>query len=122
MSDRKWKEIIENAMASVANDHKLYAYHSAGEHVGLRFNSIYEVVAATFDGQNYCPVQTLSLDEKVLNDFMELISAVFSASLTAVLPFLFFLLSIKLVLLGSERTFSTVSLLLHIRIPNIPLC
>ncbi|XP_042986553.1 calmodulin-binding protein 60 D-like [Carya illinoinensis] len=64
VADRKWKEIIENAMASVANDRKLYAYHRAGERVGLQFNSIYQVVAATFDGHNYCPVQTLSLDEK----------------------------------------------------------
>lgn len=73
MADRKWKEIIENAMASVANDRKLYAYHRAGERVGLQFNSIYQVVAATFDGHNYCPVQTLSLDEKVLNDILGLI-------------------------------------------------
>ncbi|KAG6620298.1 hypothetical protein I3842_Q070900 [Carya illinoinensis] len=65
VADRKWKEIIENAMASVANDRKLYAYHRAGERVGLQFNSIYQVVAATFDGHNYCPVQTLSLDEKL---------------------------------------------------------
>ncbi|KAF5454160.1 hypothetical protein F2P56_023843 [Juglans regia] len=64
VADRKWKEILENAMASVANDHKLYAYHRAGEPVGLLFNSIYQVVAATIDGQNYCPVQTLSLGDK----------------------------------------------------------
>ncbi|KAG6645925.1 hypothetical protein I3843_08G152300 [Carya illinoinensis] len=62
-SDGRWEKVIEQAMACVENDCNLYAYHGA-EEIGLRFNSIYQVVEAAFDGHNYLPVQTLTSDQK----------------------------------------------------------
>lgn len=42
-----------------------YIYQTAGESVGLLFNSIYQVVAATFNGQEYCPLDSLNFHQKV---------------------------------------------------------
>ena len=47
------------------DDGMTYTYHIAGESVGLLFNSIYQVVAATFDGQEYCPLDSLTFYQKV---------------------------------------------------------
>ena len=47
------------------DDGMTYTYHIAGESVGLLFNSIYQVVAATFDGQEYYPLDSLNCYQKV---------------------------------------------------------
>ncbi|KAF5463333.1 hypothetical protein F2P56_019254 [Juglans regia] len=69
LSDGSWEKVIGQAMASVENDCNLYSYHGSyhgvGE-IGLRFNSIYQVVEAAFSGHNYLPVQTLSSEQKRL--------------------------------------------------------
>ncbi|KAH7521107.1 hypothetical protein ACOSQ2_009142 [Xanthoceras sorbifolium] len=50
-SNRAWDTIVEHASACVVNDDMFYAYSVGG--IGLLFNSIFKLVAATFDGQNY---------------------------------------------------------------------
>lgn len=79
-SDKACESIIKQAMTCVENDDRLSTYHRAGESVSLHFNSIYQVIAATFGGQNYCTVDTLTSDQKVCNGLMELISVFFSES------------------------------------------
>ncbi|KAK1547905.1 hypothetical protein Q3G72_010507 [Acer saccharum] len=50
-SNRAWDTIVEHASTCGLNDEIFYTY--SGEGIGLLFNSIYKLVAATFDGQNY---------------------------------------------------------------------
>ncbi|KAK9136754.1 hypothetical protein Sjap_007348 [Stephania japonica] len=59
MSNKKWEAIIRHA-TSCPLDNKRYVYHNTGQHVGLMFNSVYKVVAATFDGFNFVSVDNLS--------------------------------------------------------------
>lgn len=63
-SDKACESIIKQAMTCVENDDRLSTYHRAGESVSLHFNTIYQVIAATFGGQNYCTVDTLTSDQK----------------------------------------------------------
>lgn len=79
LSEKSWEKIIQHAMACVENDHYLYTYHGA-EQISLRFNSIYQVVEAAFDGRNYLPVQTLSSDLRVSNHTRKLLSVFFTES------------------------------------------
>uniref|UniRef100_A0A5B7AMA6 Calmodulin-binding protein 60 D n=1 Tax=Davidia involucrata TaxID=16924 RepID=A0A5B7AMA6_DAVIN len=60
ISSKTWETIIEHATACVLDDDKLYVYYGAVERVGLVFNSIYKVVAATFDGHNYQSLDKLA--------------------------------------------------------------
>ncbi|XP_062144657.1 calmodulin-binding protein 60 B-like isoform X3 [Alnus glutinosa] len=64
-SERSLETIIREAKTCYVDDGKLYSYYSAGDRVGLQFNSIHEVVAATFDGRNYRSVRELSLTPSV---------------------------------------------------------
>nr|GEV25204.1 calmodulin-binding protein 60 B-like [Tanacetum cinerariifolium] len=57
-----WKTIIKHAKTCVLDD-KVYMY-SCADGIGILFNSILEVVGATFDGENH-----LSID--VLDDFQK---------------------------------------------------
>ncbi|KAM7478433.1 hypothetical protein LguiA_026646 [Lonicera macranthoides] len=59
MSNKTWGTIIEHASACVL-DEKLYMYYRAADSVGLVFNSIFKVVRATFDGQNYQCIDNLN--------------------------------------------------------------
>lgn len=88
--------IIREAKTCYVDDGKLYTYYRAGDCVGLQFNSIFEVVAATFDGHNYRSVGELSLTpfEKVCNNVLELISVFFSESLFVISPFLLFFIEL----------------------------
>ncbi|XP_028086312.1 calmodulin-binding protein 60 G-like [Camellia sinensis] len=58
ISNKTWETIIVHATACVLDD-KLYIYYRDAEGVRLVFNSIFKVVAATFDGQNYQPLDKL---------------------------------------------------------------
>ncbi|KAK1582429.1 hypothetical protein Q3G72_014853 [Acer saccharum] len=50
-SNRAWDTIVEHASTCALNDEIFYTYSVEG--IGLLFNSVYKLVAATFDGQNY---------------------------------------------------------------------
>lgn len=65
VSNRTWDTIIEHANSCIPDDNKLYTYYDAGQRVGFVFNSIYKVVGATFDGQNYEPFYKLTTPQKV---------------------------------------------------------
>ncbi|XP_022719502.1 calmodulin-binding protein 60 C-like [Durio zibethinus] len=65
ISNRVWDTIIEHAFSCVLDDDEWYTYYGAAHRVGLLLNSIYEVVAATFDGENYQPVEKLTFSQKL---------------------------------------------------------
>lgn len=67
---KSWSAIIEHAKSCVIDDYKLYSYHTIEQPIALLFNSIYELVAVTFDGQNYYSPDTLTPSHKVYNTFM----------------------------------------------------
>ncbi|GAV61521.1 Calmodulin_bind domain-containing protein [Cephalotus follicularis] len=64
-SKKNWDTILDHAMECVLDD-KLYTYHVAAQGVGLLFNSIFKVVGAAFDGQNFQPTDRLTLPQKLL--------------------------------------------------------
>ncbi|XWS57452.1 hypothetical protein CRYUN_Cryun09bG0175200 [Craigia yunnanensis] len=64
ISNRAWNTIIKHALSCVLDDNERYTYYGAAQRVGLLLNSIYQVVAATFDGQNYQPVENLTFSQK----------------------------------------------------------
>ncbi|KAK4851394.1 hypothetical protein QYF36_014740 [Acer negundo] len=57
-----WDKIVEHASTCAVVDEKFYAYSVEG--IGLLFNSIYMLVAATFDGHNYQYLDKLSVVQK----------------------------------------------------------
>ncbi|KAL4556222.1 hypothetical protein LXL04_038866 [Taraxacum kok-saghyz] len=57
--NKTWDTIIKHAKACVLDD-KLYMYSYEVEGIGLLFNSVFTVVGATFDGQNYFPLEKLA--------------------------------------------------------------
>ncbi|XP_017224932.2 calmodulin-binding protein 60 B-like [Daucus carota subsp. sativus] len=59
ISNKIWDKIIEHATTCVLDD-KMYLYTGAAHRVMLVFNSIWKVIGATFDGQNYQNLETLS--------------------------------------------------------------
>ncbi|KAF8387781.1 hypothetical protein HHK36_026436 [Tetracentron sinense] len=65
MSNKTWETIIQHASACVLDD-KLYMYYHATQMAGLLFNSIYNVVGATFDGQNCQPLNSLTSSQMLL--------------------------------------------------------
>ncbi|KAF8392624.1 hypothetical protein HHK36_022972 [Tetracentron sinense] len=70
MSSKTWETIIQHATACVL-DNKLYMYYNAAQRVGLVFNSIYIVVWATFDGQNYQALNNLTSSQMLLVDSLK---------------------------------------------------
>ncbi|GLT37962.1 hypothetical protein SLA2020_122410 [Shorea laevis] len=68
ISNRIWEAIIDHATTCVLDDDELYAYHGVAQGVVLLLNSIYKVVAASFDGQNFLPLEELTLTQKLLVD------------------------------------------------------
>lgn len=67
ISNRVWDTIIEHALTCVLDDDEwyTYTYYGAQQRVGLLLNSIFKVVAATFGGQNYQPLEKLTFSQKV---------------------------------------------------------
>ncbi|KAB5529169.1 hypothetical protein DKX38_019250 [Salix brachista] len=66
ISNKIWDTIIEHANTCVLDGSKLYSYFDAGQSIGLLFDSIYKVVGAMFDGQNYEALHNLSPAKKAL--------------------------------------------------------
>ena len=64
ISNKIWDAIIGHALSCVIDDDEWYAYYGSAP-VGILLNSIYRVVAATFDGHNYQPVENLTFSQKV---------------------------------------------------------
>ncbi|KAJ8771820.1 hypothetical protein K2173_026997 [Erythroxylum novogranatense] len=64
VSSRTWHVIIEHASSCVPEDGQFYAYFEPD--IGLLFNSVYKVVGAAFDGQNYEPLDKLTPPQKAL--------------------------------------------------------
>ncbi|XP_024968398.1 calmodulin-binding protein 60 D-like isoform X2 [Cynara cardunculus var. scolymus] len=72
-SNKTWDTIIKHAKACVLDD-KLYMYSCGAEGIRLLFDSIFKIVGATFDGQNYLSLEELdgfqmSLVESLKNQF-----------------------------------------------------
>ncbi|KAK3036745.1 hypothetical protein RJ639_029710 [Escallonia herrerae] len=72
ISNKTWDIIIEHAAACVLDD-KLYMYRAA-ENFGLVFNSIFKVVGATFDGQNYQCLDKLDVLQMRLVEDLKLLA------------------------------------------------
>ncbi|KAF5739998.1 hypothetical protein HS088_TW11G00061 [Tripterygium wilfordii] len=66
ISSKAWETIVEHANECVPDEGKFYTYTGAAQSVRLLFNSIYKVIAATFDGQTYLPIEKLDLPQKLL--------------------------------------------------------
>ncbi|KAK1401764.1 Calmodulin-binding protein 60 B like [Heracleum sosnowskyi] len=62
ISNKIWDTIIEHATTCVL-DNKMYLYTGAARRVMLVFNSIWKVIGATFDGQNYQNLDSLSFPQ-----------------------------------------------------------
>ncbi|KAK1440416.1 hypothetical protein QVD17_06243 [Tagetes erecta] len=56
--NKTWESITKHAK-DCALDDKLYVYNCGAEGIGLLFNSIFKIVGATFDGQNYLSLEEL---------------------------------------------------------------
>ncbi|GAB2228979.1 hypothetical protein Droror1_Dr00023113 [Drosera rotundifolia] len=61
--NKAWEAITGHANACQLDNQQLYAYMNA-EGLGLKFNCVYKVVAVTFDGQNYIPVESLDVYQR----------------------------------------------------------
>lgn len=66
ISDSMWEKIISHAMTCDKDEGTKYIYHTPGESIGLLFNSIYQVVGAIFNGQDYCSLDELDVFQKQL--------------------------------------------------------
>ncbi|XP_030547104.1 calmodulin-binding protein 60 B-like [Rhodamnia argentea] len=66
LSNKTWKAIVEHAMTCNVDDNEAYIYFDASQSAGLLFNSTYKVISATFDGQNYHPLENLTFHQKHL--------------------------------------------------------
>ncbi|KAJ6380360.1 hypothetical protein OIU76_016928 [Salix suchowensis] len=60
ISNKIWDTIIEHANTCVLDGSRFYSYFDAGQSIGLLFDSVYKVVGAMFDGQNYEALHSLS--------------------------------------------------------------
>nr|XP_043618766.1 calmodulin-binding protein 60 B-like isoform X2 [Erigeron canadensis] len=63
--NKTWDTIIKHANDCILDD-KLYMYSCGGEGIGLLFNSIFKIIGATFDGQNYLPMEKLAAFQKTV--------------------------------------------------------
>ncbi|CAH1426342.1 unnamed protein product [Lactuca virosa] len=61
-NNNNWKKIIKHAKACVL-DEKLYMYSCVAEGIGILFNSILEVVGATFDGEYHIHISMNELTD-----------------------------------------------------------
>ncbi|KAJ8752464.1 hypothetical protein K2173_004752 [Erythroxylum novogranatense] len=60
VANKSWNAIIEHANSCVLNDDPMYAYFESSQSISLLFNSVYKVVGASFDQQNFEPVDKLN--------------------------------------------------------------
>lgn len=60
--------MIKHAKDCVLDD-KLYMYRSSEDAIGLLLDSVLTVVGATFDGQNYLPLDKLSVYQMVCTSY-----------------------------------------------------
>ncbi|KAJ7973293.1 Calmodulin-binding protein [Quillaja saponaria] len=66
ISKKCWEAIIDHAKACLVDNQNLYIYHTTEPPISILFNSIYMVVAVTFDGQKYYALDTLTSAQKHL--------------------------------------------------------
>ncbi|KAH9755449.1 hypothetical protein KPL71_015788 [Citrus sinensis] len=62
-SNKTWETIVEHAATCVVNDGKLFAF--TGDGIILLLNSIYKLVAVTFDGENCVHPNDLAFPQKI---------------------------------------------------------
>ena len=65
ISKKSKETIIEHAKTSAVDDKEYYIYHAPQQPISLLFNSIYEVVGVSLNGQNYRSPDTLNFDVEV---------------------------------------------------------
>lgn len=65
-SNKIWEAIYRHAMTCIIDDNEAYIYFDASQSAGLLFNATYKVISATFDGQNYHPLENLTFHQKHL--------------------------------------------------------
>ncbi|XP_039002246.1 calmodulin-binding protein 60 B-like [Hibiscus syriacus] len=65
ISNRVWDTIIDHALSCILDD-EWYSYYGTAQSVGLLLDSIYRVVAATLDGENYHLVEKFTFSQKLL--------------------------------------------------------
>lgn len=70
MSNNTWEKIIEHATTCVVDDNEWYMYKVA-ESIVLVFNSIFKIVGAILDGQNYQPLDKLDKFQMVCIPLLE---------------------------------------------------
>ncbi|KAF5781905.1 putative CALMODULIN-BINDING PROTEIN60 [Helianthus annuus] len=80
--NKTWETIIKHAKDCVLDD-KLYMYSCGAEGIVLLFNSIFKIVGATFDGQNYLSVEELPVFQMTL---VESLKQQFYKNLDGMLP------------------------------------
>ncbi|GJS06223.1 cam-binding protein 60-like protein G [Tanacetum coccineum] len=68
--NKTWDTIIKHANNCVLDD-KLYIYNCGAQGVGLVFNSIFRVVGATLDGQNYLSLEELAVFQMPIVESMK---------------------------------------------------
>ena len=56
---------MEHATACIIDEKERYIYRAVEPPMSLLFNSIFKVVGVAFDGQNYCPPDSLAFEQKV---------------------------------------------------------
>lgn len=63
-NNNNWKAIIKHAKACVL-DERVYMYRCVADGIGILFNSVMEVVGATFDGEYHLSINELTDFQKV---------------------------------------------------------
>ncbi|OIV95080.1 hypothetical protein TanjilG_21470 [Lupinus angustifolius] len=70
-SKKSWLAITAHAKTCVIDDSNLYSYQTEEPPIGLVFNSIYNLVEVTFDGQNYFSPDTLTPNDKIVVELVK---------------------------------------------------
>ncbi|XP_058076586.1 calmodulin-binding protein 60 B-like isoform X2 [Magnolia sinica] len=71
MSNKAWEETVQHARKCVL-DNKLYKYYNAGLQVGLLLDSIFQVVALTFDFQSFQYLNELTQHQMLVDTLKQL--------------------------------------------------
>ncbi|KAF1892154.1 hypothetical protein Lal_00036510 [Lupinus albus] len=70
-SKKSWVAITTHAKTCVIDDSNLYIYQTEEPPIVLVFNSIYNLVEVTFDGQNYFSPETLTPNDKIVVELVK---------------------------------------------------
>ncbi|CAI9261390.1 unnamed protein product [Lactuca saligna] len=81
-NNNNWKTIIKHAKACVL-DEKVYMYRCVADGIGILFNSVMEVVGATFDGEYHLSINELTDFQKSM---VEALKQQFYKDLEGMLP------------------------------------